>query len=590
MKLSKMLAPTLREVPAEAEIISHRLLLRAGFIRRVTPGVYSLYPMMWRVVRKIEQIVREEMDRTGALELRMPILNPAELWMESGRYQVYGQEMFRLKNRHDRDELLGPTHEEVVTAIARDELKSYRQLPMSLYQIQAKFRDEIRPRFGLLRGREFVMKDAYSFHVDQASLEASYDVMSRAYTRIFERCGLPTRMVESDVGAIGGSAAHEFMVVVDTAGGENDLLFCPACDYAANVERAESRLEVAPQPEAPKPLEKVDTPHTKTIRQLTEFLGVSAARIVKTLVYRVEAVAADRVDVSFVAVLIRGDLEVNEVKLKNALDALELRLASEEEVGLRAQAPTGFVGPIGLQVDRVVADESVRASVNFVLGPNERDKHFVNANWGRDYAPERWVDVRLAKSDDRCARCDTGRLQPAKGIEVGNTFKLGTKYSAKMGATFTDVDGSEKPFVMGCYGIGVTRTAQAAVEALHDPDGIKWPIAIAPYHLVIVAVNVKDEAVMEVADRLYQEALQNGVEVVFDDREERAGVKFKDADLIGYPVRLTVGKLISEGTVELKVRMEGATETVALDEAIARVREYVERASGGRHSPQPIRV
>lgn len=590
MKLSQMLAPTLREVPAEAEIVSHQLLLRAGLIRRVTPGVYNLYPLMWKVTRKVEQIVREEMDRSGAQELRMPILNPAELWEESGRWQVYGKEMFRLQNRHERWELLGPTHEETVTAIARDELRSYRQLPANLYQIQVKFRDEIRPRFGLLRGREFIMKDAYSFHVDTASLEDTYAVMCRTYTRIFERCGLLTRMVESDVGAIGGSAAHEFMVVVETAGGENDLLFCDACDYAANVERAESSLDVMHllkklPPEEPKPLRKVPTPGTKTIEQLAAFLNVQPSQIVKTLVYRVEQVqeGTDAPKVSFVAVLIRGDLEVNEVKLGNALGgALELRMATDAEVQERAGTPAGYVGPMGLKVDRVLADASVRPMANFVIGPNEVDMHFVDANWGRDYQPEHWVDVRLAKAEDLCARCGEtekpGRLKAAKGIEVGNTFKLGTKYSAKMNATFMDADGSEKPFVMGCYGIGVTRTAQAAVESLHDENGIKWPVAIAPYHLIIVPVNVADAEVSRVANELYQEALSQGVEVVLDDRDERAGVKFKDADLIGYPVRLTVGKAVKDGQVEMKFRMEGTTEIVAIDQAIARVQAYVRQA------------
>ncbi|MBO9541064.1 proline--tRNA ligase [bacterium] len=593
MKMSQLLAPTLREVPSEAEIISHQLLLRAGFIRRVTPGVYNLYPLMWRVVRKVEQIVREEMDRIGSQELRMPILSPAELWMESGRWQAYGKEMFRLKNRHDRDELLGPTHEEVVTSIGREELRSYRQLPTTLYQIQVKFRDEIRPRFGLLRGREFVMKDAYSFHTDTDSLEVTYAEQCRAYTRIFERCGLHTRMVESDVGAIGGSAAHEFMVVVDTAGGENDLLFCDACNYAANVERAESLL-VKATGEAPKALEKVSTPATKTIAQLSDFLKVTPSTIVKTLVYRVETMPedparADQTDLSFVAVLIRGDLEVNDVKLGNVLGALDLRLASDEELSARAGAGAGFVGPIGLQVDAVVADESVRDLTNFVLGPNETDMHFVNANWGRDYTPERWVDVRLAKPGETCSRCGKGHLSHAKGIEVGNTFKLGTKYSAKMGATFMDQDGSEKPFVMGCYGIGVTRTAQAAVEALHDTDGIKWPVAIAPYHLVVVPTNVKDESLMEVAQRLYHEAASKGLEVVLDDREERAGVKFKDADLIGFPVRLTVGKGVAEGKVEVKFRMEGTTEALAIDDSVERIRNYVHQAMAGHHR-QPIGV
>ncbi|MNX11250.1 Proline--tRNA ligase [compost metagenome] len=590
MKLSQMLAPTLREVPAEAEIVSHQLLLRAGLIRRVTPGVYNLYPLMWRVTRKVEQIVREEMDRSGALELRMPILNPAELWEQSGRWQVYGKEMFRLQNRHERWELLGPTHEETVTAIARDELRSYRQLPMNLYQIQVKFRDEIRPRFGLLRGREFIMKDAYSFHPDTDSLEETYAVMCRTYTRIFERCGLMTRMVESDVGAIGGSAAHEFMVVVETAGGENDLLFCDACDYAANVERAESSLDVKHlaaklPPEELQPLQKVSTPGTKTIEQLSAFLKVAPSQIVKTLVYRIEQheEGSEALKVSFVAALIRGDLEVNEIKLGNALGGvLDMRMANDAEILERAGAPAGFVGPMGLKVDRVVADESVRPMQNFVIGPNEAEMHFINANWFRDYTPTDWSDFRLAKAEEICGRCHEGHLKAAKGIEVGNTFKLGTKYSAKMNATFMDAEGTEKPFVMGCYGIGVTRTAQAAVESLHDENGIKWPVAIAPYHLIIAPVNVADTEVLKVANDLYQEALQEGVEAVLDDRDERAGVKFKDADLIGYPVRITVGKTIKDGLVEMKFRMDGNTETVAIPEAIARVKGYVKAAMEGR--------
>jgi prolyl-tRNA synthetase len=589
-----MLAPTLREVPAEAEIVSHQLLLRAGLIRRVTPGVYNLYPMMWRVTRKVEQIVREEMDRSGAQELRMPILNPAELWEQSGRWQVYGKEMFRLQNRHERWELLGPTHEETVTAIARDELRSYRQLPMNLYQVQAKFRDEIRPRFGLLRGREFIMKDAYSFHADTDSLEETYAVMCRTYTRIFERCGLTTRMVESDVGAIGGSAAHEFMVVVNTAGGENDLLFCDACDYAANVERAESSLDLQHlaaklPPEEQRPLQKVPTPGTKTIEQLAGFLEVDPARIVKTLLYRIEQAQEDSEapKVSFVALLIRGDLAANEIKLSNALGGtLDMRMANEAEILDLAGAPAGFVGPMGLKVDRLIADASVRGMTNFVIGPNEADMHFVDANWGRDFTPAEWADVRLAKAEDFCARCGEGskpgRLQAAKGIEVGNTFKLGTKYSAKMNATFMDAEGAEKPFVMGCYGIGVTRTAQAAVESLHDEFGIKWPVAIAPYHLLIVPVNVADAEVARVANALYLEALQAGVEVVLDDRDERAGVKFKDADLIGYPIRITVGKTIKDGLVEMKFRMEGQSEVVGIPEAVAKAQAYIQAGLIGR--------
>ncbi len=590
MKLSQMLAPTLREVPAEAEIISHQLLLRAGLIRRVTPGVYNFYPLMWRVTRKVEQIVREEMDRSGALELRMPILTPAELWEQSGRWQVYGKELMRLQNRHDRWELLGPTHEETVTAIARDEIRSYRQLPMNLYQIQVKFRDEIRPRFGLLRGREFIMKDSYSFHADTESLEETYAVMCRAYTRIFERCGLMTRMVESDVGAIGGSAAHEFMVVVETAGGENDLLFCDACDYAANVERAESSLDVAHllaklPPAEHLPLKKVSTPNVKTIAQLSDFLKVAPSQIVKTLVYRIEKLeeGSDASKASFVALLIRGDLELNEIKLANAVGGvLEMRMANETEIQELAGAPAGFVGPMGLKVERVLADESVRNLTNFVIGPNEADMHFIDANWNRDFTPEHWVNVRLAKAEERCARCQEGHLKAAKGIEVGNTFKLGTKYSSKMNATFMAADGNEMPFVMGCYGIGVTRTAQAAVESLHDENGIKWPVAIAPYHLLIVPVNIADAEVSRVANDLYQEALREGVEVALDDRDERAGVKFKDADLIGYPIRITVGKTIKDGLVEMKFRMEGHTEIVAIPEAIAKAQAYVKAAIDGR--------
>jgi len=591
MKMSQLLAPTLRDVPAEAEIASHQLLLRAGFMRRVTPGVYNLYPLMWRVVRKVEEIVREEMDRSGALEVRMPILSPAELWQQSGRWQAYGKEMFRLKNRHERDELLGPTHEEVVTAIARDELRSYRQLPMNLYQIQAKFRDEIRPRFGLLRGREFIMKDAYSFHVDANSLEDTYEVMCRTYTRIFERCGLHTRKVESDVGAIGGSAAHEFMVVVETAGGENDLLFCSACDYAANVERAEVRPEAPVSADDQGGFRQVPTPAVHTIEQLVSFFQVPANRIVKTLLYRAQLPGSDggEAEVRWVAVCIRGDVDVNEVKLQNRLAALELRLASAEEVLERSGAPVGFVGPRGLKVDRFFVDATARDCSDFIVGINVADAHGVGARWGRDLEPGEIVDVRLARAGDACPRCAEGHLSAAKGIEVGNTFKLGTKYSAAMQATFMDADGLEKPFVMGCYGIGVTRTAQAAVEAFHDADGIRWPLAIAPYHLVIVPVNLKDAATVEWADRLYGEAGRLGIEAVLDDREERAGVKFKDADLIGFPFRVTLGKTLSEGLVELKHRT-GEVEKVPAEQVLARIREAIVEMKARRDDRTPVGV
>ncbi|HBN09265.1 MAG TPA: proline--tRNA ligase [Cyanobacteria bacterium UBA8530] len=573
MRMSHLLAPTLREVPAEAEIISHQLLMRAGFIRRVSPGVYTYLPLMWRVLKKVEEIVRQEMDRAGAQELMMPILLPADLWMASGRWFVYGKEMFRLKNRHDRDELLGPTHEELITDIAKNEIRSYRQLPINLYQIQNKFRDEIRPRFGLLRGREFIMKDSYSFHSDEKSLEETYEVMCRAYTRIFERCGLSTRMVDSDVGAIGGSSAHEFMVVVETDAGENALLYCDSCQYAANVERAESRIEIVPGAfEEQEPLEKIPTPNMKTIDDLSAFLKVLPNRIVKTLIYQAEGFGEKMEEKKFVAVLIRGDVPVNEVKLKNTLACYELRLATDEEISALGTI-SGFVGPIGLKL-RVLADESVREMKNFVLGPNEKDQHLVHANWGRDYEPKEWVDVRQSQVGEQCSRCG-GELKQARGIEVGNTFKLGTKYSSKMGATFTDVDGTEKPFVMGCYGIGVSRTAQAAVEACHDKNGIVWPVPIAPYHLVVVPVNVGDPVQKEAAESLYRQAQEAGIEVILDDRDERPGVKFKDADLIGFPLRITVGKTITEGNVELKERQGGEVILVPLNEAIEKAKSML---------------
>lgn len=585
MKMSQLLAPTLRETPAEAEIVSHQLLLRAGYIRRVSPGAYDLLPLMWRVVRKVEQIVREEMDRAGAQELLMPILIPAELWEESGRLAVMGTEMMRVKNRHDRWEVLGPTHEEVITEIARAALRSYRQLPINLYQINTKFRDEIRPRFGLMRGREFRMKDAYSFHVDTESLEATYQVMCEAYTRIFERCGLTTRKVESDVGAIGGSAAHEFMVVVETSGGENRLLFCDRCDYAANVERAESRM-AHPVAESPRPARVVDTPGTKSIQAVSEFLKVSPDRTVKTLVYRY-AKAGDP-EAHLAAVLIRGDLEVNPVALANVLDAVgDVVPAAASDLG--EAFPPGYLGPRGMAEAgiRVLGDLSVKDLTNFVVGANQPDRHEIDANWGPSLpAPGEWHSLREARAGERCARCDEGHLLAAKGIEVGNTFKLGTKYSKAMGALFADQDGADKPFVMGCYGIGTTRTAQAAVEAFHDADGICWPVAIAPYHLVVVPVNTNDPQLTSVANQLYQEAQAAGLEAVIDDRDERPGVKFKDADLLGFPLRITVGKGVKDGQVELRFRRDGVVEAVPIAEAVSRARAYV--TAGGERKPELV--
>jgi prolyl-tRNA synthetase len=577
MRMSQLLAPTLREVPADAEIVSHQLLARAGFIRRLSPGVYSLLPLMHRVVQKVGQIVREEMDAAGAQELLMPVMIPAELWMETGRWQKYGKELVRFKNRHDRDEVLGPTHEEVITDIVRGTVRSYRQLPMNLYQIQTKVRDEIRPRFGLLRGREFSMKDAYSFHTDTADLEREYDNMSRAYTKIFKRCGLDTRPVESDVGAIGGSAAHEFMVVVETDAGENALLYCDKCDYAANIERAESRLQAFEG--GPAGVRKqVDTPATRTIDQLCQLLRVKPQQIAKTLLYSADG--------QMVAIVIRGDLAVNEIKLSNALACNELRLATEEEVRELAGVGPGFVGPIGLKASRLMVDRSLEGQTNLVMANNSPDVHWVDANWGNDFSPTDWVDVRLASTDEACLRCAEGTLRSARGIEVGNIFKLGTKYSASMNATFTTAEGTEEHFVMGCYGIGVTRTAQAAVEAHHDENGIKWPVPIAPYHVVIVPVNVKDEALWAASLKLYDEARKAGVEVLLDDREERAGVKFKDAELIGIPFRLTVGKALATGEVEFADRLTGEKRNLPLDGAITEIQRLVKAALAAVQQPR----
>lgn len=568
MRMSQLLAPTLREVPADAEIVSHQLLARAGFIRRLSPGVYSHLPLMFRVIRKVERIVREEMDAAGAQELLMPVMIPAELWMETGRWQKYGKELVRFKNRHDRDEVLGPTHEEVITDVVRGTVRSYRQLPVNLYQIQTKVRDEIRPRFGLLRGREFIMKDAYSFHASTDDLEREYANMAAAYTRIFKRCGLDTRPVESDVGAIGGSAAHEFMVVVETDAGENALLYCDACGYAANVERAESRLQSF-DGGAPAERRLVDTPATRTIDQLCKHLGVQPQQIAKTLLYVADG--------KLVAVVIRGDLAVNEVKLGNALAANELRMATEDEVRTTAGVAPGFVGPVGLKA-HVLVDRSLEGQTNLVMANNTPDVHWVDANWGPDFTPQHWVDVRTARADEACTRCGGGRLHAARGIEVGNIFKLGTRYSESMKATYTAPDGEEQPFIMGCYGIGITRTAQAAVEAHHDENGIKWPVPIAPYHLVIVPVNVKDEACWNAAVKLYDEARAVGLEALFDDREERAGVKFKDAELIGIPYRLTCGKALATGEVEFADRMTGEKRTLPVVGAVAEVAKLVEAA------------
>ena len=565
MKMSKLFVETLRDFPADAEVVSHKMLVRAGFIRKLTNGVYTYLPLMWKVLKKVEQIVREEMDAAGAQELLMPIIQPEELWKESGRWDVYGKELMRFRDRHDRMLALGPTHEEVVTWVAREGIRSYRQLPVNLYQIQNKYRDEIRPRFGLLRGREFIMKDAYSFDATQEGMEKSYEIMAETYKRIFERCGLETRMVRSDSGAIGGSLSHEFMVLVETDSGENDVLYCESCDYASNTNHAQTQPVPANTDGGFGKFELVSTPNVKSIEDLAEFLKVDASAICKALVYIVDGEP--------VQIMIRGDQSVEETKLKNALNANELRIASAIEIAEYLGTEAGFVGLKDAKC-KVIADESVKDLKNFVIGANEKDVHYVGANWGKDYELPQTFDVRLSKAGEACPVCGKP-LKITQGIEVGNIFQLGTKYSEKMNATFSDVDGVEKPFIMGCYGIGVSRTAAAAVEKFHDDFGIKWPKQIAPFEVVIVPVNIGDEQQMAVANELYSKFRAAGVEVLLDDRDERAGVKFKDADLIGMPVRITVGKSINEGLVEYKLRMTGEMIKVEPEKAYELTLDYL---------------
>lgn len=575
MKMSSLFVQTLREVPSDAEVVSHQLLLRGGYMRKLAGGIYTYLPLMWRVLKKIENIVREEMDKEGAQELLMPIVQPKELWEQSGRWAVYGKELMRLQDRHGKEMALGPTHEEVITALARDEIRSYRQLPVNLYQIQNKFRDEIRPRFGLLRGREFIMKDAYSFDVDEAGLDVAYEKMARAYTKIFLRCGLETRMVRSDSGAIGGSVSHEFMVLTKTDSGENDVLYCDKCSYAANSNNATSKMLPAELTGRFEKAEIVDTPHTRTIEELAEFLKIPSTIICKALVYIADSKPA--------IALIRGDQNVEEIKLQNALGANEIRIATSEEIlelmnknGFSAEP--GFIGPKGMKNVRIVADFSIKDLKNFVVGINQTDKHLVGANWGVDIDLPELFDIRLAQVGEGCPECD-GHLMITKGIEVGNIFKLGTKYSKAMNATFTAEDGKEKPFIMGCYGIGISRTAAAAVERYHDEHGIKWPVQIAPYHVVVVPVSDQDEQQMSVASDIYEKLQKAGVEVVLDDRPERAGVKFKDADLIGFPYRITAGKTLSEGLVEFKIRETGEVMKLTPDEAVEKMIEVVKTIS-----------
>lgn len=555
MRVSKLYAPTLREVPAEAEVVSHQLMLRAGFMRKAAGGIYTYLPLAWRVLKKIERIVREEMDAKGSQELLMPIVQPAEIWQESGRWDVYGAEMFRLQDRHNRCFCLGPTHEEMVTTLIRGDVRSYRQLPLSVYQIQNKYRDERRPRFGLMRGREFIMKDAYSFDRDEAGLDKSYQDMYDAYTNIFTRCGLNFRPVEADSGAIGGSGSHEFMVIADS--GEAEIVFCTSCDYAANVEKAEL-FPLEAQEEAMLTKEEVVTPDCKTIADVCAYLKLPVDHSVKAVAYNSEK--------GLILCFVRGDHEVNEIKVINTCGVIDLEMATEEQLAA-AGTVGGYMGPVGIDNKKVivVVDATVMKMHNVCCGANKEGYHFINVNPGRDFTPTYVADIRLIQEGDPCPHCG-GEVSKARGIEVGQVFKLFTKYSSALKATYLDENGKEQPMVMGCYGVGVSRTMAAAIEQNYDDNGIIWPIEIAPYHVLVVAVNTKDEASAAKAEEIYMQLKKVGLETVIDDRNERLGVKFKDADLIGYPLRVVVGpKTLTEGKLEVKIRKTGEIRYLPLD-------------------------
>ncbi|MGG3451300.1 proline--tRNA ligase [Domibacillus aminovorans] len=547
MKQSKTLIPTMREVPADADVKSHQLLLRAGFIRQNASGVYTYLPLGKKMLRKVEDIVREEMDDAGAVELLMPALQQAELWQESGRWQTYGPELMRLKDRHSREFALGATHEEVITALVRDEVKSYKRLPLTLYQIQTKFRDEKRPRFGLLRGREFIMKDAYSFHSSQESLDEVYDRLFEAYSNIFQRCGLNFRAVIADSGAMGGKDTHEFMVLSEI--GEDTIAYSDTSSYAANIEMAPVVTVYEKSNDEPKPLEKVETPDSKTIESVAAFLNVPAEQCVKTLVFKV--------DEELVIVLARGDHEINDIKLKNYLDAGTVEMATEQEAARIFGATFGSLGPVGVPADvKIIADQAVQSLTNIVCGANEDGWHYVNANIARDFNISEFADLRFILEGDPSPD-GKGTIQFAKGIEVGHIFKLGTRYSEAMNAVYLDENGRTQPMIMGCYGIGVSRIVAAIAEQFNDEKGFVWPATLTPFDVHLIPVNVKDEAQVNAANVLYDTLRQSGFSVLMDDRAERAGVKFTDSDLIGLPVRVTVGKKAAEGIVEIKVRKTG---------------------------------
>ncbi|MDD5224748.1 MAG: proline--tRNA ligase [bacterium] len=569
MRMSQAFIPTLREDPKEAEVASHLLLLRAGMIRKLAAGIYSVLPLGKRVLRKVETIIREEMDRAGALELYLPAVQPAELWEESGRWAKYGKELLRFQDRHEHSFCFGPTHEEVITDLVRHEIRSYRDLPRCFYQIQVKFRDEVRPRFGLIRGREFIMKDAYSFDRDEAGAEQSYKLMVQAYERIFTRMSLDFRMVQAEAGNIGGNFSHEFMALADT--GEDLILFCDACGYSASQERAEVGKTDPPSAgeEKEAPRERVATPGQRTVEEVCGFLKVEPRKLIKTLIVQAQGEP--------LAVLIRGDLEINLNKVKRHLQADSVELAEPETIERVTGAPVGFAGPVGLKL-KILADQSIRGIARGVTGANAADFHFINVKVGRDFPEPEYGDFRLARGGDACGKCGK-TMREMRGLELGHTFKLGVKYTQALQATYLDPEGKETLMVMGCYGIGVTRALAAIVEQSHDQDGIIFPLAVAPYQVIVVPVETADDQIREKAEEIYQKLTEAGLEVLLDDRSERAGAKFKDADLLGIPFRITIGKRnLAQGRVEIKRRGEKTAQLEPAEMACARITELVAAA------------
>lgn len=568
MRFSKYYIKTLKETPKEAEVISHQLMMRTSMIKKLASGVYTYLPLGLRALKKVENIVREEMERAGSQEILMPVIQPAELWMESGRWDVMGPEMFRLKDRHDRDFILGPTHEEVITDIVRNDISSYKSLPLSLFQIQNKFRDERRPRFGLMRGREFLMKDAYSFHETAECLDAEFENMKAAYSRVFERCGLTFRPVEADSGAIGGTGSQEFHVLAES--GEDAIIYCDSCDYAANIETANSKVKSVEKEEL-KDARLESTPNVSKIEEVAQFLKVAVEKTVKAMMYK--DMGTDEIYMA----LIRGDFEINEVKLKNKIGAVDVALLTDEEIE-RAGLVKGYIGPFGAELHgiKIIADPTILEIPNHTAGGNRVDTHYVDLNYGRDYSAHIVADIRTVKVGEECPKC-SGHLKVARGIECGHIFKLGTKYSEALKASVLDRNGKNQTLIMGCYGIGVSRTMAAAIEQNYDENGIIWPSVIAPFVVDVIPANIKDEIQVAVAEKIYAELLENKIDVLIDDRNEKPGFKFKDADLIGFPFKVVCGKRAVEGIVEVKIRRTNETLEVPVEDVVKTIKELMKK-------------